>query len=134
MGIHIRGRSIKTDISGVSISDYSKEASRRTDYWRKLTGVAAFIDEMRRQSKNQLFYIAADQKDVLDRVEKEFPGRVYYTPRECDSRSRDCLPYALADILLLAKCSSIRGSYWSSFSELSCRWGGAKFLLAGVDF
>lgn len=134
MGVHIRGRSIKTDISGVSISDYSEESSRRTDYWRNLTGVAAFISEMRKQSNKQLFYIAADEKEVPIRVEKEFPGRVFFTPRQCDSRSRECLPYALADILLLAKCKSIRGSYWSSFSELSCRWGGAKYLLAGVDF
>ncbi len=134
MGVHIRGRNIKTDISGVSVSAYSEESSRRTDYWRNLTRVESFVEEMRKQNKSQLFYLAADQKDVFNRIEKEFPGRVFYTPRRCDSRDRECLPFALADILLLAKCSSIRGSYWSSFSELSVRWGGAKFLLAGVDF
>lgn len=134
MGVHIRGRTIKVDISGISAADYSEESSRRTDYWRNLTQVDTFVKEMRRQPKDQLFYAAADEKSVLTRLEREFPSRVFFTPRQCDSRAKACLPYALADILLLARCSSLRGSYWSSFSELSVRIGGARFLLAGVDF
>jgi len=134
IGVHIRGRNIKSDISGVNAADYSEESSKTTDYWRNLTQVETFIDEMRRQPPDQLFYVAADKKEVFDRLEREFPSRVFYTPRHCDSRDKDCLPFALADILLLAKCSSLRGSYWSSFSELSVRIGGARFLLAGIDF
>lgn len=134
IGIHIRGKSIKTDISGVDAKEYTEESSRTTDYWRNLTQVDTFVEEMKRQTVDQLFYVAADQKEVFDRLEREFPSRIFYTPRNCDSRERDCLPFALADILLLAKCASLRGSYWSSFSELSTRIGGARFLLAGVDF
>lgn len=134
IGIHIRGKSIKTDISGVDSKEYTEESSRTTDYWRNLTQVDTFVEEMKRQTVDQLFYVAADQKEVFDRLEHEFPSRVFYTPRNCDSRESDCLPFALADILLLAKCASLRGSYWSSFSELSTRIGGARFLLAGVDF
>lgn len=134
IGIHIRGKSIKKDIHGVKAADYTEESSRTTDYWRNLTQVDTFIEEMRRQTADQQFYVAADQKEVFARLEKEFPSRVFYTARHCDSRDRDCLPFALADILLLAKCASLRGSYWSSFSELSTRIGGARFLLAGIDF
>lgn len=134
IGIHIRGRSIKTDIQGIGAADYSAESSRRTDYWRSLAQVDTFINEMNKQPAEQLFYVAADQTDVLMRLEREFPSRVFFTPRRCDSRGKDCLPFALADILLLAKCASLRGSYWSSFSELSVRIGGARYLLAGVDF
>ncbi|CAN8074523.1 unnamed protein product [Agarophyton chilense] len=134
IGIHIRGKSIKTDISGVNATDYSEESSRTTDYWRNLTKVDTFVEEMRKQTADQLFYVAADQKEIFTKLEHEFPSRIFYTPRHCDSRDRDCLPFALADILLLAKCASLRGSYWSSFSELSTRIGGARFLLAGIDF
>lgn len=134
MGIHIRGRSIKSDISGVTAKDYTEESSKRTDYWRNLTGVQTFINEMNKQPMDQLFYVAADQKEVFTRLERAFPSRIFYTPRRCDGRDKECLPYALADILLLARCSSLRGSYWSSFSELSVRIGGLKFLLAGIDF
>lgn len=134
IGIHIRGRSIKSDISGVNAKDYTKESSRTTDYWRNLTQVDTFIEEMRKQHEDQLFYVAADSVEVFRRLEKEFPSRIFYTPRNCDSRDMKCLPFALADILLLAQCSSLRGSYWSSFSELSTRIGGARFLLAGIDF
>lgn len=134
IGIHIRGKSIKRDISGVSEKQYTAESSRTTDYWRNLTQVDTFVQEMKRQTADQLFYVAADQKEVFAQLEKEFPARIFYTPRQCDSRDKDCLPFALADILLLAKCSSLRGSYWSSFTELSTRIGRARFLLAGVDF
>ncbi|KAI0562243.1 hypothetical protein FGB62_63g017 [Gracilaria domingensis] len=134
IGIHIRGKNIKTDISGINATDYSEESSRTTDYWRNLTKVDTFVEEMRKQTADQLFYVAADQKEVFAKLEHEFPSRIFYTPRHCDSRDRDCLPFALADILLLAKCLSLRGSYWSSFSELSTRIGGARFLLAGIDF
>lgn len=134
IGIHIRGKSIKTDISGITERQYTAESAMTTDYWRNLTQVDTFVEEMKRQTADQLFYVAADQKDVFAQLEKEFPTRIFYIPRQCDSRDRDCLPFALADILLLAKCSSLRGSYWSSFTELSTRIGRARFLLAGVDF
>lgn len=134
IGIHIRGKMIKTDISGVNATNYTEESSRTTDYWRNLTRVDTFIEEMKRQTADQLFYVASDQKEVLQHLEREFPSRIFYTPRHCDSRNKDCLPFALADILLLSKCASLRGSYWSSFSELSTRIGGARFLLAGIDF
>lgn len=134
VGVHIRGKSIKADIAGISAADYSEESSRRTDYWRNLTQVDTFVAEMKRQPPDQLFYVAADQRKVFLRLEREFPSRVFYTPRKCDGRDKECLPFALADILLLARCASLRGSYWSSFSELSVRIGGARFLLAGIDF
>lgn len=134
IGVHIRGKSIKADIDGISSADYSEESSRRTDYWRNLTQVDTFIAEMKRQPPDRLFYVAADQRKVFLRLEREFPSRVFYTPRKCDGRNKECLPFALADILLLARCASLRGSYWSSFSELSVRIGGGRFLLAGIDF
>lgn len=134
IGVHIRGKSINADIDGVSAADYSEESSKRTDYWRNLTRVDTFVAEMRRQPRDQLFYVAADHREVFLRLEWEFPSRVFYTPRRCDDRDKKCLPFALADILLLARCSSLRGSYWSSFSELSVRIGGGRYLLAGIDF
>jgi hypothetical protein len=134
MGVHIRSKRIESDISGVGAAEYSQESSARTDYWRNLTQVETFVDEMHRQSSSQLFYVAADQVEVLDKLQATFPSRVFSTPRRCDSRDRECLTYAMADILLLSKCATIRGSYWSSFSELSVRIGGGRVLLAGIDF
>jgi hypothetical protein len=134
MGVHIRSKLIETDISGIGAEEYSKESSKRTDYWRSLTQVDTFIEEMKRQPPTQLFYIAADNVQALEQLQAEFPSRIYYTPRSCDGRDRECLPYALADVILLSKCTSIRGSYWSSFSEVAVRMGGGRVLLAGIDF
>lgn len=135
MGVHIRSKRIDTDIEGVGVEDYNKESSHRTDYWRNLTQVDTFITEMKRQSPSQLFYVAADDANVLQQLQDIFPSRIYYTPRRCDGRDGECLPYALADILMLSKCKTIRGSYWSSFSELAVRiGGGGRVLLAGIDF
>lgn len=134
MGVHIRSKLIESDISGIGVDEYSKESSKRTDYWRSLTQVDTFIGEMKKQSPTQLFYIAADNVEALEKLQEEFPSRIYYTARRCDGRDRECLPYALADMILLSKCTSIRGSYWSSFSELAVRMGGGRVLLAGIDF
>jgi len=134
IGVHIRSRTISTDVKGVGAKDYSLESAKQTDYWRKSTNVHVFLDEMRKYPDTQMFYVAADRSDVTEIFEREFPGRISYTARNCDSRSSECIQYAMADVLLLAKCKTLLGSYWSSFSELSCRWGGAKYRLAGADF
>lgn len=134
MGIHIRSKRIQTDIEGVGVEEYSEESSKRTDYWRNITQVDTFVHEMARQPHDQLFYVAADNAMVLPELQKIFPSRIFYTPRRCDGRDTECLPYALADILILATCRTIRGSYWSSFSEMAVRIGGGRVYLAGVDF
>lgn len=134
MGIHIRSKRIETDIEGVGVEEYSKESSKRTDYWRNLTQVDTFVQEMARQPRDQLFYVAADDALVLPALQQVFPSRIYCTPRRCDGRDTECLPYALADILILARCKTIRGSYWSSFSEMAVRIGGGRVFLAGIDF
>jgi hypothetical protein len=134
MGVHIRSKRIDTDISGIGAEEYSKESSTRTDYWRNLTQVDTFVHEMRRQPSGQLFYVAADNVHALEQLQAEFPSRIFYTARRCDGRDRECLPFALADIILLSKCATIRGSYWSSFSEVAVRIGGGRVLLAGIDF
>ncbi len=134
MGVHIRGKPLDADVKGVLAQDYAFESANRTSYWRNLTNVAVFIEEMKLQKQTQQFYVAADSREALELVDHEFPGRVTYTSRKCDSRSRDCVPYALADIILLGQCATIRGSYWSSFTELACRWSGAPYRLAGINF
>lgn len=134
MGVHIRSKRIQTDIMGVGVDEYSVESSTRTDYWRNLTQLHTFVEEMRRQPASQLFYVAADQIDVLEKLQQEFPSRIFCNARHCDGRERDCLPYALADIILLSRCATIRGSYWSSFSEIAVRIGAGRVLLAGIDF
>lgn len=134
LGVHVRARKLNSDVQGVHFDAYSRESALRTDYWRGLTNHRTFLVEMQRQSKDKMFYVAADMSGTLEVFEREFPGRIIYTPRSCDTRSKNCMQYALADVLLLAKCNNILGSYWSSYTELACRWGGGKYRLAGVDF
>lgn len=134
MGVHVRARKLNSDVKGVHFGAYSRKSAQRTDYWRTLTNFRTFLVQMRLQRKDQIFYVAADKSDTLEVFEREFPGRIMYTPRSCDTRLKNCVQYALADVLLLSKCKNILGSYWSSYTELACRWGGARYRLAGVDF
>ncbi len=105
IGVHVRGRLIKKDIAGVSKEAYGNDSAKRTDFWRSLTNVDAFVAEMHRHKKSQQFYVATDDRAVLQLFDREFPGRVTYTNRKCDSRKKECIPYALTYILLLAKFS-----------------------------
>lgn len=53
----------------------------------------------------QVLCVASLQKEVSDRREREFPSRIVYTKCDCDSRERECLPFALVETLLSAKCT-----------------------------
>jgi len=138
IGVHVRSRSLARDIVGLAdpVAEYGSEKSLAvTEYWRNTTQLPAFVDKMRSFNDSSLrFYVAADDAEAIAALTAAFPGRILHTPRSCDDRGRDCLRYALADMILLSRTKLILGSYWSSFTEAAMRLGSQKVHLAGVDF
>lgn len=136
IGVHIRSKSLSKDITSIANPGltYGNESASVTNYWRNQTQVNSFITMLQKEDTHSLFYVAADSTVVVKELEREFPGRVISTGRECDGRDASCVMYAVVDLFILSECGEIRGSYWSSFTEVAACMGGRRFLLAGVDF
>lgn len=138
IGVHIRDRTLARDIDHVNFStEYGVKASATMDYWRHKSSHKVFAAEMRKlvqKDPSATFYVATDTTGVTKYFEKEFPGKILYTARDCDGRDGHCVRFALVDILALSKTKSLYGSNWSSFTEAAERFGGLKAKLAGQDF
>ncbi len=137
-GAHVRSRLVKRD--GVNVDDrceYSASAEEMTDYWRAQSSLQEFLNLLHyllNRYKTLHFFLAADDAEALKKAGKMYPGRVHYIPRTCDDRAPECVQYALADLLALARCSRIYGSNWSSFTEAAGRLANRKPWLSGVHF
>lgn len=139
IGLHIRNRTLATDIENVDFrSAYGDKDRRALELWRKASSVYTFIAQMHKliaQKPKVKFFVATDTVAVIRQLERIFgKQRILSIKRSCDSRNATCLPYALADMYALSKCESLYGSNWSSFTECAMRLGGPKAMLAGVDF
>ncbi len=139
IGVHIRNRTLAQDIKNVNFNEeYGESASAEMQHWREQSSYANFMVEMERiiseEDENAKFYIATDTKEVIGEIEKKFPGRILYVPRDCDDRDSECVKYAMIDVYALSKTRRLLGSNWSSYTELAERLGGLKAELAGQDF
>jgi len=153
VGVHVRSRSLDEDIEDVEkAKEYSVEAQREMEAWRQRSNARVFIEEMQRilkeeqlqlqqqhghSSSGTVFFVAADSEHALREIQNEMPrGSVVFIPRTCDSRARECVQYAFADVLCLARTRLLLGSNWSSFTELAQRLAAKHrpSRLAGVDF
>lgn len=136
VGVHIRSRSISTDIAGVTAADYSPTAAAITDYWRSVTGVSTFLNRMRAAPPGVRFFIATDTPGVYEALVGALDSsRVVRLERPpCPDRTAACVQLALADLLALSRTRLILGSHWSSFSEAAGRLGNKRLLLAGLHF
>lgn len=137
-GAHVRSRLVKRD--GVNVDDrceYSASAEEMTDYWRAQSSLQEFLNLLHyllNRYKTLHFFLAADDAEALKKAGNMYPGRVHYIPRTCDDRAPECVQYALADLLSLARCSRIYGSNWSSFTEAAGRLANRRPWLSGVHF
>lgn len=139
IGVHIRNRTLDHDIENVDFdSEYGHAAAEEMEQWRQRSSFLTFSTEMERilreEDKDAQFYIATDTWQLLDIMERRFPGRIICTKRTCDDRLSECVKYALVDLYALGYTRKLLGSNWSSFTEAAQRFGGKKALLSGVDF
>lgn len=139
IGLHVRNRTLEKDIKNVDfIKEYGSEATKTMDMWRHKSGVHNFVKEMNRiikEKPNVKFFVATDTYEVIGELERIFGAeRILSFKRSCDERDGSCVKFAIADLYALAKCKTLYGSNWSSFTEVAMRLGGVKAKLAGEDF
>ena len=95
--------------------------------------IFSYIHNLVNTTSNKIF-ITTDMKNILDEVNLLYPNRFCFLPRETYSihQSKSVIYnkkhsfYDLIDILLLSKCKTIHGSYFSTFCEVAWWLGKCK--------
>jgi hypothetical protein len=131
VGIHIR----HTD----NLRFYQRWAGLRKGVFdpRAVSKMDAFVRTVEDNSrKNQVCFLATDNPEleaslleVYGSALRVFPKR-YVAPDEQSSIRTTPIEDALIELLLLARCKTLVGTYYSSFSKLSAIWGGAQYFEA----
>jgi hypothetical protein len=104
--------------------NWSAESHEQIHYWRSQSHYSAFLrrlDELISKQPETQIFLATDLPENYEVFQQCYGERLRYLRRNLYDRSREQLVYALADALLLSRCSRLLGSTWSSFSELAMR-------------
>jgi len=100
---------------------------RRTDNKAAIAGspLELFIEKAGELlcDSNVRIYLATDNNTVKQRLGSLFKDKIIYSPSAADRRSKNGMRQALAEMLILSRCSRIYGSFYSSFSEAAAMLG-----------
>ncbi len=77
------------------------------------------------------FFLCTDDPEVAELLQARFPGRVLVLEKELSRDTQAGMEAALIDMLLLARCRRVLGSYWSSFSQIASEIGGTDLEIVG---
>lgn len=82
------------------------------------------MSEILEQEPTTRFYLATDDSEVRERLTRVFGSRILQSGLPADRNSAEGIIEAWSELLVLSRCNSILGSYWSSFSECASYIGG----------
>ncbi len=77
------------------------------------------IDALSREHPGASFFLSCDSAETSREMQRWFPGLVREQSRPPGYNTRRGIQKGLLDLLLLARCDHIVGSYWSSLSEMA---------------
>lgn len=122
-----------------SVANWTQEGHDELHFWRDKSHYSAFIkriDQLIDNDTNLKLFVATDLQETYDIFQKYYGDRLVYLKRDVFDRSKEQIIYALADVLLLSKCSKLLGSTWSSFSEAAMRLSDtySEIEMSGRDF
>jgi glycosyltransferase involved in cell wall biosynthesis len=141
VGAHVRmeaGKGLDHN-SYDAAKNWSAESHEQIHYWRSQSHYSAFLrrlDELISKQPETQIFLATDLPENYEVFQQCYGERLRYLRRNLYDRSREQLVYALADALLLSRCSKLLGSTWSSFSELAMRLSSSfsSAEMSGKDF
>ena len=109
IGLHIRR------------TDNAKAISRSPDelFLRK-------IENLLKADPLQKFFLATDSESVKERFVRTFGACIQTRTAVAKRASAGGVRDAVIDLMLLAACKKLYGSYWSSFSEVAAEIGGIE--------
>jgi hypothetical protein len=121
LGVHMRTQSVQEEQElSIDSSEYSTRQRDLIDTYRKKTAnsLSWYFNEINHfLETNWTVFLAADKplNHSITTKCKSIKGI------HCTSRETQCVQVALAELLILGKCSVLLGSYWSSFTEVAAR-------------
>jgi hypothetical protein len=141
IGLHIR----MEGASGTALQSYDNPENWTADShaeitaWRDKSHFSAFmarLDTLFADQPDARVFLAADQSQTYTAFSQTYGDRLVGLQRQVFDRSTAQLQYALADMLLLARCRVLLGSNWSSFTEAALRLSTTirQQERSGVDF
>lgn len=116
--VMIRGKNVFGRISKKTVGVHI----RRTDHKDaiEMSPLKLFYDRMKTEveESDADFYVTTDDRSVLTELRKKIPEEklIIYEDKILDRNSKEGIQDALVDMICLAKCSKIIGSYRSTFS------------------
>lgn len=141
VGVHVRmeAGTSRDDKPYDSRELWGNENHRQIQQWRDRSHYSVFfrkIDRIMAEQPDSRFFLATDLAENYAAFTSIYGDRVRMLHRNHFDRSRTQILYAMADAVLLSRCSRLLGSNWSSFSELASRLSITyqKVELAGIDF
>jgi hypothetical protein len=114
------------ELTGVHIRSWHDDEDRKNN----LHDINLFIDAMRKRTGN--FFVATDSAEVLTQLKEVFGDRIISkeignAERHVSiSKTKQVYVDCITDMLILAKCKSLIGTYMSTFTEVAWWLGGAK--------
>lgn len=114
------------NVIGIHIRSWSDDVGRH----RRLHDIKLFTDKMK-ELPDQRFFVATDSLLVLAELVTMFPNQIIASPAFSErhvSKNPDLATMfsALIDMLLLARCEKIIGTYSSTFTEVAWWFGGCR--------
>ena len=136
IGMHIRMEGGR-EYCNSSYDNYKNWTEKETKLMfenRERSHINYFANQIKiilEKDPSKKFFIATDMKSNYDKLIKFYGSdKIKILERNVFDRSSSQIEYALADIILLSKCTEFYGSSWSSFSEIvvafQCRFHSKK--------
>jgi hypothetical protein len=125
-GFHVR----YTD----NLNKYQQWAEKRSDRFRidYTSQLAGFYSAMDRFASSSTCFLSTDNSDVETEVKHRYGDTARTFPKTYifpgTSKRTSPISSALTELLLLSRCRTIVGTYYSSFSKLSAIWGGSEYF------
>ena len=103
---------------------------RRTDNQKSIEGspLEKFLQKMN-MNKEARYIVATDDIKVKERLMIEMGDRCIFPATVLSRQTEEGMIHGVADFFVLTKCSQIWGSYWSSFSEITARYGNVELTI-----
>lgn len=112
---------------------------RRTDYTGNFIGKllngsnedSEFFEYVSKNSKNNKFFLATDNKKTQDIYKNKYGNKVLYYEKiqESDNLRKTSLENAIIDIYILSYCKRIKGTYNSSFTKFALNLKNSRKFL-----